>query len=124
MRDFNQANLDARLSEIAQNLTPDQAAQVKQRVQEKVSAANLDLSPDAVDGAFDLLGSHSLSDVGGLLGGLGRWLGSVPEMGGDLLDKAGDLGSSAGDFAESAGDLAGIIVEALGDVLGSLDFDF
>jgi hypothetical protein len=177
VREFNQASLDARLAEIAPNLSPEQAAQVKERVRERVSAGGIDTSTDAIDGAFHLiggllsgaiptpnlgglgerltgalaafdprqLGSAGIvgdlpSQAGGVLAGLGRALGSMPDLAGSLFGKgaevagtaagaAGSIGDVAGNAAGAigalgdlvdAGDLAGIVLEALGDVLGSL----
>ena len=114
MRSFNQAGLDQQLAQLAQNLTPEQALQVKERVREKVSASGWDLSPEAVDGAFNLIGalvSNRLSLPG--LGGAGDKLGAVLS----LLD-VGKLTSGsglAGQAGEALGGLVGGIGKAIGD---------
>jgi hypothetical protein len=178
VREFNQSSLDARLAEIAPNLSPEQAAQVKERVRERVAAGGIDGSPDAIDGAFGLIGgllsgaiptpdlgglserltgalaaldprqlggggstrdltSQAGDALGGVLAGLGRALGSMPDLAGSLFGKGAEIAGTAagaagsiGDFAGNAagalgdlvdaGDLAGIVLDALGDVLGSL----
>lgn len=189
MRHFNQANLDTHLAELARNLTPEQAQQVKERVRDKISASNVDLSPEVIDGAFSLIGAlaHnrfslpgfggagdklgtvlSMLDIsklsggtglagqageaiGGVLGGIGKAIGNSGDVGnlalgglakliggagkggsgaigavGDLVgnasniaDVVGALFASAPDAGEAAGDLAGVILEALGDVISS-----
>lgn len=114
MRNFNQVNLDAHLAELAQNLTPAQALQVKERVREKVAASGWDLSPEAVDGAFNLIGalvSNRLSLPG--LGGAGDKLGAVLSV----LDVGRLSGGSglAGQAGEMLGGLVGGIGKAIGD---------
>jgi len=108
VRHFNQANLDGHLADLARNLTPEQAQQVKTRVREKISASGWDLSPEAVDGAFNLIGalvSNRLSLPG--LGGAGDKLGAVLSF----LDVS-KLSGKAG--------LAGQAGQAIGGVLGGL----
>jgi hypothetical protein len=187
MRDFSQADLDAHLADLARNLTPEQAQRVKERVRERVAASDLDFAPEAIDGAFRLIGGFvngviSAPNLGGLgerltgalaafdprqlgglsvprgdhrgqaseglgriVGGLGRVWEAMPEIGGALLGKgaelagaatgaAGSISDTAGIAADAlgalgglvnvggaAGELAGIVLEELGDVLGSSD---
>ncbi len=56
MQDFTQVNLDARLGDLTQYLTPEQAEQIQARVHQRISSSNLDFSADAVARAFDLIG--------------------------------------------------------------------
>lgn len=136
MRDFNQASLDEHLANLTQNLTPEQAQQVKERVREKASGGWFDMPPDAIDGAFDLVGAVlngivALPDLGGaggkfgsalsgLAGNAGNLLSSVPDLGcsalGGLAKLVGGAGDAAGAVAELAGN-AGAIVDVLGAVL-------
>src|SRR4029079_12523208 len=79
MRDFNQASLDEHLANLTQNLTPEQAQQVKERVREKASGGWFDMPPDAIDGAFDLVGAVlngivALPDIGSAGGKVGSVL--------------------------------------------------
>jgi hypothetical protein len=189
VRHFSQANLDTHLAELARNLTPEQAQQVKERVRDKISASNVDLSPEVIDGAFNLIGAlvssrfslpglggagnklgavlsildaskssggtglagHAGEALGGVLGGIGKVIGNSGGVGnlamgglaklmggagkggsgaigavGDLVgnasniaDVVGALFASAPDAGEAAGGLAGVILEALGDVISN-----
>jgi len=129
MRDFNQANLDEHLANLTQNLTPEQAQQVKERVREKASGGWFDMPPEAIDGVFDLVGAVlngivALPDIGGAGGKLGsvlsgldpRQLGGVLR-GGDLLGQAGDAMSG---LAGGAGNLLGSVPDIGSSVLGGL----
>jgi hypothetical protein len=132
MRDFNQASLDEHLASLAQNLTPEQAEQVKERVQQKVSAGGFDYTPGAIDGAFNLVGAvlNGAVSVPGNLGGVGdrlagllgaldpRHLGSGI---GNLLGHAPDLGGAIGDVAGHAGDAVGAVVDLAGGAAGAVD---
>jgi len=142
MRDFNQASLDEHLANLTQNLTPEQAQQVKERVREKASGGWFDMPPDAIDGAFDLVGAVfngivALPDIGGAGGKLGSALSGLAGNAGNLLSSVPDLGSSAlgglaklvggaGDLAGNAGDAAGAVADLAGnagaivDVLGAV----
>jgi len=100
MRDFNQASLDEHLANLTQNLTPEQAQQVKERVREKASGGWFDMPPDAVDGAFDLVsavlqGIVVLPDMGGAGNKLGSALSGLAGNAGSLLGSLPDLGGSA-----------------------------
>jgi hypothetical protein len=142
MRDFNQASLDEHLTNLTQNLTPEQAQQVKERVREKASGGWFDMPPDAIDGAFDLVGAVlngivALPDLGGaggkfgsalsgLAGNAGNLLSSVPDLGSSALGGLAKLVGGAGDLAGNAGDAAGAVAELAGnagaivDVLGAV----
>jgi len=142
MRDFNQASLDEHLANLTQNLTPEQAQQVKERVREKASGGWFDMPPDAIDGAFDLVsavlqGIVVLPDMGGAgnklgsaLSGLARnagsLLGSLPDLGGSALSGLAKLVGGAGDLAGNAGDAVGAVTDlasnagAIVDVLSAV----
>jgi hypothetical protein len=108
LRQFNQANLDTHLADLARNLTPEQAQQVKERVREKISASNFDVSPEAIDGAFSLISALARNQLSlPSLGAAGDRLGTVLSA----LDMSKLSGGSA---------LAGQAGEALGGVLGGL----
>jgi hypothetical protein len=142
MRDFNQASLDEHLADLTQNLTPEQAQQVKERVREKASGGWFDMPPDAIDGAFDLVGTVlngivALPDIGGagnkagsalsgLVGNAGHLPSGVPDFGGSALSSLAKLVGGAGDLAGNAGDAVGAVADLAGnagaivDVLGTV----
>jgi hypothetical protein len=128
MRDFNQASLDEHLANLTQNLTPEQAQQVKERVREKASGGWFDMPPAAIDGAFDLVGAVlngivALPNIGNAGGKVGSVLSGLDPRqfgvlrGGDLLGQAGDAVSG---LAGSAGNLLGSVPDLGSSALGSL----
>jgi hypothetical protein len=130
MRDFTQSTLDAHLAELAQNLTLEQAEQVRERVHQRVSSSNLDLTPAAVNGAFDLLGAigHglvALPDAGGVgerLGGILSALDSRSLGAANLTGTAGDalagLVSGLSRLMGGATDLGGSAMSGIGKLFG------
>lgn len=48
--------LAAELAQMARNLTPEQRARFQQEVQRRIESSGMNLSPEAIDGAFSLLG--------------------------------------------------------------------
>jgi hypothetical protein len=148
MRDFTQANLDAHLAELSQTLTPEQAARVKERVHQRVSSSNLDLSPEAVDGAFQLIGAivpasdlgavgerlagivsaldprnlpgASADAISGLFGGLGRLMGGAADLGGTAVGGFGKLLGGAGDLGSGAAGAVGDLAGNAPEVIGAI----
>jgi hypothetical protein len=140
MREFNQASLDARLADIAGNLTPEQAIRVKERVRERIAGSNLDFTPEAIDGAFNLIGAIasrtiSLPNLGAAGERLSSMLGtldlrhiSLPvgdmagQAGAALTRMAGGLGRVWGavpDIGAALTGHAGDVSGAIGDLAGS-----
>ena len=116
MREFNQASLDARLAEIAGNLTPEQAIRVKERVRERIAGSNLDFTPEAIDGAFNLIGAIasrtiSLPNLGAAGERLSSMLGTL-----DLRHISLPVGDMAGQAGAALTRMAG----GLGRVWGAV----
>jgi hypothetical protein len=129
VREFNQAALDAHLAEMSATLTPEQAEQFQHNVRQRVATSNIDLSPESVDGAFDLLAAigHAgteatgLSDrIGSVLSGLDPRSFSIGLPGADLGDIAGDVFSGiAGGIGKLFGGTSDA-VQKTGDAVSSL----
>ncbi len=122
--DVNQANPDTRLQalqglqDLAGRLTPEQAGQVRERVRDRVSAADLSVDDASVSGALDLLFAlpRGVGRLPNLLGGMRDMVGGA----GQALGSVGDVVGPAAEAAGATGELAGVILAAIGDILGGL----
>jgi hypothetical protein len=145
VQDFNQAALDQHLQRLAGDLTPEQTEQFTQRVKDRALESDVLLTPDAIDGAADLLGiaarggfnlpglpsserltgllDHlSLPDVSlGAFGDLAASLfGSAKDGFGGLLGGAMDLFGKSGEAVGGAASIASGAIDLAGSAGGAL----